>query len=488
MAKTQNKFSFKKAFLTNSSGILCSRIFGFLRDLSMAHTLGAGIYSDIFFAAFKFPNLFRRIFAEGAFTQSFLPNFIASTKKGAFSVIVLFSFSLILILFSFFVMAFSGLVTRFLALGFSDELIEIAKPIVVINFWYLLLVFIVTFFSSLLQYKNSFWVSAYNTALLNIAMIIALFISKDKTQLEIIYFLSYGVLCGGVLQILLHFYPLFKLGFFRLFSCGIAEIKLAFFSKATQKSKNLKDKILSELNLFRKKFLPAMLGSSTAQIASFIDTLLASFLASGSISYLYYANRIFQLPLALFAIAVSTALFPNVAKLIRANEESKALIAMQKAFWFLLFLLILCAIGGIMLSEQIIWLLYEHGKFVRSDTLECAMVFSAYMIGLLPFGLSRIFSLYLYSTMQQGRAAIISAISLGIGVILSLILMQFFGAVGLALAGSFSGFILFILSIKAFGLKRFFDMLCYKKMWAILFILISIEVIVLYIVNLFFTI
>ncbi len=98
---------FKKAFFTNSSGILCSRIFGFLRDLSMANILGAGMYSDIFFAAFKFPNLFRRIFGEGAFTQSFLPNFIASAKKGAFSVIVLVLFSVVLICFSLLVFAFS---------------------------------------------------------------------------------------------------------------------------------------------------------------------------------------------------------------------------------------------------------------------------------------------------------------------------------------------------------------------------------------------
>ena len=220
----------KKAFLTNSSGIMCSRIFGFLRDLSMAHILGAGIYSDIFFVAFKFPNLFRRIFCEGAFSQSFLPNFIASSKKGAFVVLTLGAFSIILLCLSLFVMAFSGGVTRILALGFSQNLIEIAKPIVAIHFWYLLLVFWVTFFSALLQYKQHFWVSAYNTALLNIAMILALFLAQGKDELEIVYFVSYGVLLGGVAQVGLHFYPLWKLGFWRLFVCGVLEIKKAFFS------------------------------------------------------------------------------------------------------------------------------------------------------------------------------------------------------------------------------------------------------------------
>lgn len=470
----------KKAFLTNSSGILCSRIFGFLRDLSMAHILGAGMYSDIFFAAFKFPNLFRRIFGEGAFVQSFLPNFIASSKKGAFSIIVLFMFSCVLILFSLLVVIFSGGFTKLIAFGFSDSMIELAKPIVAINFWYLLLIFVVTFFSSLLQYKQHFWVSAYNTALLNIAMICALFLSYNKDGLEVVYFLSYGVLCGGVAQICLHFYPLFRFGFFRLFICGIKEIYIAFF-KILPKSASLAKTIKSDVSQFLKKFFPAMLGSSTAQLASFIDTILASFLASGSISYLYYANRIFQLPLAIFAIAISSALFPTIAKMIKNNQEEKALLAMKKAFWFLFIMLLLCTIGGIMLSEQIIWLLYEHGKFSRTDTLVAASVFSAYMIGLLPFGLSRIFSLYLYSHMKQALAAKISAISLAVGIVFSLIFMQFWGAFGLALAGSLSGFVLFFLTIKAFGVNLFWSIIRDKRLFSLSLCVVLCEIIILYV-------
>ena len=642
----------KKAFLTNSSGILCSRVFGFLRDLSMANILGAGVYSDIFFVAFKFPNLFRRIFGEGAFTQSFLPSFIASSKKGAFSVLVLAIFSCVLIGFSLLVVAFSGAFTRVLALGFDEELIRLASPIVAIHFWYLFLVFLVTFFSTLLQYKQHFWVSAYNTALLNIAMICALLFARDSDEMQIVYIASYGVLVGGVAQIALHIYPLYRLGFMRLFVCGVGEVRLAFFTRDSKgdsvlgshsgdfkdfrgtadlksssplkslkntasttatprileeekgvgceksaanqkvdssneaflsslradlsarqsiqtktqnlestfdknaklqkadsspnahfsviasrdsgvaihkgakvdsrgdysagaesvdsketsanaeryplfskeatlchatataearndnrkntisekvdsslesKSTKLAHTIRTELRRFFKQFFPAMLGSSTAQIASFIDTILASFLASGAISYLYYANRIFQLPLAIFAIAISTALFPMVAKAIKAGQEQKALLAMKRAFWFLLFMLLVCAVGGIMLREQIIWLLYEHGKFSRADTLECAMVFGAYMAGLVPFGCARIFSLYLYSHSRQALAAKISAISLLVGVVFSLVLMQFWGAFGLALAGSLSGFVLFALTIRAFGFGEFWAIICARN-------------------------
>ncbi len=560
---------FKKAFLTNSSGILCSRIFGFLRDLSMASVLGAGIYSDIFFVAFKLPNLFRRMFSEGAFTQSFLPSFIATRKKGQFCVAIFSIFFVFLVAFSLVVCAFSGFFTKILAYGFAPEIIELAKPIVAINFWYLCLIFTANFFSSLLQYKNNFWVSAYNTALLNIAMIVALFIAKDKDSYTIVYFLSYGVLVGGVCQILLHCYSLYKLRFFALFAlgfrdiykmwrgsnsslgmqfrtcenfCGTTDSKSSFIHKNSHKYKShtantrivdlnkgestnppqktiegiavevaeflpnfecetrlgvcehskfgksmqdapkrelKKDNAIRDIKSFFSQFFPALLGSSTAQIASFIDTLLASFLVSGSVSYLYYANRIFQLPLALFAIATSTALFPMVAKALRRGDESHSLTLLTKGFWLLIFALSVCVVGGIVLKNEIIWLLFERGKFTRSDTLEVAKVFMAYLLGLLPYGCARIFSLWLYSLKRQAQAAKISAISLFCGVISSVILMQFWGAFGLALSSSLAGFILFVLTIRAFGFQKFLQIIAKPKFFVYLIIILFVECVIL---------
>lgn len=442
----------------------------------MASILGAGIYSDIFFIAFKFPNLFRRIFSEGAFTQSFLPAFISARKKGIFSVSIFLIFLIFLVLFSILVWIFSGFFTKLLAYGFNDEIINLAKPIVALNFWYLCLIFCVNFFSSLLQYKNNFWVSAYNTALLNIAMIVSLFLAKDRESYEIVYFLSYGVLIGGVSQILLHCYSLYKLRYFRLFMVGFKDLYKTFKLKSKDKILNLKFLLYG----FLKQFFPALLGSSTAQIASFIDTLLASFLITGSVSYLYYANRIFQLPLAVFAIATSTALFPMVAKMIKNDNEEKALHLLKKAFWLLIFSLCFCIAGGIVLKNEIIWLLFERGKFVRSDTIIVANVFMAYLIGLLPFGLARIFSLFLYSHKRQAEAAKISAMSLVCGVLFSFILMHPFGAVGLAISSSLSGFILFILTIRAFGLSKFLFIINSKKIFILLIILLVLEIVILY--------
>lgn len=466
-----------KAFLTNSMGILCSRVFGFVRDLCMALFLGAGIASDIFFVAFKLPNLFRRIFAEGAFVQSFLPSFIDTRKKAAFSVIIFNVFFCFIFVLSLCVWEFSGVFTKALASGFDDVQIELAKPIVAINFWYLELIFCASFLSALLQYKNCFWVSAYNTALLNICMIIALFIARDENEIKAVYVLSYGVLCGGFAQILLHFYPLFRLKLLRLFSIGIYEIIQAI--KYSKKLPKKLDSIVGDVKGFFRQFFPALLGSSTAQIASFLDTLIASFLATGAISYLYYANRIFQLPLAVFAIAASSALFPTIAKAVKNKEEQKALVLLKRAFWLLAIILCMCMVGGIILREEIIWLLFERGKFVREDTLAVAGAFAGYMVGLLPFGLARIFSLWLYAHKQQGKAAKISAISLFCGVGFSLVLMQPFGVVGLALASSLGGVLYFWLTIRIFGTNKFLHILNNPKACIVLVIIILVEIAIL---------
>lgn len=474
----------RKAFLTNSIGTLCSRVFGLVRDLCMASFLGAGILSDIFFVAFKFPNLCRRIFAEGAFIQSFLPNFIQARKKGAFSVLVFGIFFGVIFILSLFVWEFSGLVTKALANGFSEEQIALAKPIVAINFWYLELIFATTFLSSLLQYKNCFWVSAYNTALLNICMIIALFFVRDIEDMRAVYILSYGVLCGGLAQIALHFYPLFKLNYCRLFSVGIQEIWRVCKQKNGTQTPRFKQ-ILADIRSFFMRFFPAMLGSSTAQIASFLDTVIASYLGAGAISYLYYANRIFQLPLALFAIAVSTALFPTIAKAVKNAQYTQALQLMKKSFWFLLLVLWVCVVGGVMLKDEITWLLFERNKFVREDTLAVGMAFGMYMLGLLPYGLARIFSLWLYAHNLQGKAAKISAISLLVGVGFSLVLMHPLGASGLALASSLGGVLHFILTIRIFGMQHFIDILKNTKGWIFLAIITALEILILYIFKLY---
>ncbi len=439
-----------RAIFTNSFGILFSRILGLLRDLMTASALGASIYSDIFFIAFKLPNLFRRIFAEGAFTQSFIPAFARSKHKSVFSIHIFVLFLSIILLITLLVTLLPSFATTLIAVGFDDKTIELAAPFVAINFWYLPLIFIVTFLSTFLQYKNHFATTAFSTALLNISLILALYFSQDKSQDEIVYYLSFGVVLGGIMQLIASAIAIYNLGFFKVLYGGFKYFRV--------KSKIIK----KETQNFRTQFFPAVWGNSTAQISGFLDTFFASFLITGSISYLYYANRIFQLPLALFAIATSIALFPRIARFLKNSDEVKAKAYMKKAFWFLAFLLSASTIMGLILAKEITWLLFERGAFSAEDTKTTTLVLQMYMIGLLPFGLQKLILLWLYAKEMQMRAAKISTYSLIAYIVFGASLITPMGASGLALASTISGFVSFFLTLQAFGAKNFFDILLNK--------------------------
>lgn len=441
-----------KSIFTNSFGILFSRILGFFRDLLTASALGASVYSDIFFIAFKLPNLFRRIFAEGAFTQVFIPAYAHSKNKSVFSVNIFLIFLSIILTITLLVNILPSLATQAIAVGFDAKTIELASPFVAINFWYLPLIFIVTFLSTMLQYKKHFATTAFSTALLNISLILALYLSTEKSELEIVYYLSFGVVIGGILQLIAHFIAIYQLGLFKPFYGGFKYIR--------SKSHHIK----VEAKRFKKQFFPAMWGNSTPQVSAFLDTVLASFLATGSISYLYYANRIFQLPLALFAIATSIALFPSVARYMKNKQESHAKAYMKKAFWFLTFLLSASTVGGYILSKEIVWFLFERGSFTAQDTINSTLVLQMYMIGLLPLGLQKLFLLWLYANQQQLYAAKIATFSLLFYIIFALALITPMGASGLALAGTISGIVGFSLTIRTFGIKNFLEMLDVKNL------------------------
>lgn len=439
-----------RAIFTNSFGTLFSRILGFIRDLMTASVLGANIYSDIFFIAFKLPNLFRRIFAEGAFTQSFLPAFTHARHKAVFSLHIFVLFLSVIALMTLCVNLFPDAAAKAIAIGFDPATVEMAAPFVAINFYYLPLIFAVTFLSTFLQYKNHFATTAFGTGLLNLSLIAALYLAQDLGQLEIVYYLSYGVVIGGILQLLFHLLAIHRIGLSPLLAGGIRYYR--------QKA----DAVKHETRAFRKQFFPAVWGNSTAQVSAFLDTWLASFLASGAISYLYYANRVFQLPLALFAIATSVALFPAVARHVRHQEEAKALTFLRKAFWFLSSVLMASTLGGYILAEEITWLLFERGAFTHEDTLSTTAVLQMYMIGLLPFGLSKLFALWLYAQKRQMEAAKIATFTLGSNIVFSLALIIPLGAPGLALASTISGFIGFFMTLKAFGRTNFLAILSPK--------------------------
>ncbi len=450
-----------KSIFTNSFGILFSRVTGLTRDVIMASALGASIYTDMFFIAFKFPNLFRRIFAEGAFTQAFMPSFVASKHKGVFATAIFLRFMLFIFIISSFVTLFPELVTKLLAWGWSEDLIEKTAPLTAINFWYLDFIFMVTFLATLLQYREHFATTAISTSLLNISMIGAMLIYMNSEPKIIVYALSFGVLIGGILQVVAHLIT-------------IKRFKLHKILIGGWRYRDKKD-IQNEKRNFTKLFIPSVWGNSAPQISSFLDTFLASFLITGSVSYLFYANRVFQLPLGIIAIATATALFPSISKALNRNDIEGAYSNLSKAFWLLSFLLGASVAGGIILSEPIVWLLFERGAFTKLETLETVKVLRMYMIGLMPYGFAKLFSMFLYASNRHGKAAKIATIALIVNIVTSFILIKPLGAMGLALAGSVGGWVLFILTIREVGFNRFFTIIkSSNSLYLLLFILVFI--------------
>ncbi len=395
--------------------------------------------------AFKLPNLFRRIFAEGAFVQAFMPSFVASKNKGVFAIATFRRFLLFIVASSMIVSFFPEFFTTLIASGLSDETIAATAPLTAITFWYLSLIFIVTFLGTLLQYKEHFATTAFATVFLNLAMIAALLYYRDDTPQTVVYALSISVIVGGILQVIVH---LFAIKRYKIH-------KLLFGGWKYRKDKD----IVAEEKKFNTLFIPAVWGSSTPQINAFLDTFLASFLIAGSISALTYANLIFTLPLALIAISASTALFPSISKAFANGREAEAYENLGKAFWLLLSALSLAMVGGMMFAEPIVWLLFESGRFTEQNTLVTSKVLIMYMVGLVPFGLAKLFSLYLYASHRQGKAAKIATISLVVNIIASLSLMSSMGAAGLALAGSLGGWVLFILTVREVGMGHFMQII-----------------------------
>lgn len=440
-----------KAIFTNSAGILFSRILGFVRDLMTASVLGANLYSDIFFIAFKLPNLFRRVFAEGAFTQAFLPAFTRSKHKAVFSVHIFALFLMIIMLLTLAVNLFPTAAAKAIALGFDAQTVSLAAPYIAINFFYLPLIFIVTFLSTFLQYRQHFATTAFATGLLNIALIAALVIAKDKNAEQIVLALSYGVVAGGVVQLAVHLLAIRALRLHRLLGGGVR-----YYRRRIRRVRH-------ETRRFAGEFFPAVWGNSSAQVSAFLDTWLASFLNAGVISYLYYANRVFQLPLALFAIATTVALFPKISRHLKHDDHAKALSTLGKAWWFLLYLLGASALGGVILAPEITALLFEHGAFTAKDTAATALILQLYLAGLIPFGLGKLLALWLYAQQRQREAAKIATWSLATNIIFSLALITPLGGAGLALATSLSGSIAFAATLRALGAAHVSAIIAHTK-------------------------
>ena len=330
---------------------LISRLLGYVRDILIAIFLGASLYADVFFVAFRLPNTFRRLFAEGTFNAAFIPSYTEAkikskknSKKFADEIISLLS--LILFLIVILVEIFTPYFVYLIAPGFYDDLTKfnLAVELTRITFPFLFFVSLSSFFSGILNSNNKFAAAAAAPIILNVVLIIVLIISFFF-NLNFAKNLSYGVTLAGIIQL----------------------IFLIFYTKKYyQPSFKIKIKINSKVKFFFKKLLPSIFSSGVTQINILIGTIIASFEVS-AISYLYYADRIYQINLAIAGIAVGTVSLPILAEAIKRKKSTNVFKIQNRSIELSLLLSIPASLGLILASNEIVNALFGYGSFDEVD-------------------------------------------------------------------------------------------------------------------------
>ncbi len=361
-----------RSVFTISFYISISRVLGFIRDITIAQYLGVSMLSDAFFAAFRLPNFFRRIFAEGAFNSAFVPIFIEKIqdkKNGkadpqADLLFVRNIFSLLfyaLLIFTIIVQMFMPFFMKLLFPGFFADL-EKAEMLIAlsrITIFYLIFVSLVSLFSGILNSMSKFAVPASSPIILNLTMIASTFVFGTLVP-NYAYALSWGVFVAGILQFLWLFTFTTKAGY-------LLYPKLPQFNADTKK--------------FFRKLLPGIVGANVMQINLLVDSIFASSIA-GAVSYLYYADRINQLPLAMIGIAIGIALLPALSRRIKAGEDDAAIQLQNAALEVGMILVIPATLALTVLAYPIISSLFERGQFTSNESGVVAQALMFYSFGL----------------------------------------------------------------------------------------------------------
>lgn len=457
-----------KKYFFNIFGILISRISGFCRDFLLARFLGASIYSDIFFIMIKLPSVFRTLFTEGTFNQSFLPNLAKTNRKGEFCVKILMIFIAILSLIALIVFIFSNIFTDLIAYGFDDEIKKISAPLIGLNIWYLVIIFCASFFASLLNYKGRFFITSISASIFNFACIAAMLIFKDLEKLQLLKMITYFILISAFIQIFILIIALKDNKIFISMLLYARNFKQEFQNKKTS------------LKGFFKNFSSSLIGSSSSQLNSLVEIALASSLAHASISYLNYSTRLYQLPLALIAIAFTQVFFPSLIAYIKQGKIQNAILSIQKIFELMLLLLILAALTGYILSEEIIKLLFERGAFTNENTLECAKVLRLYILCIVPLGISKLFLAWINANYLHSIAAKISIMSCFISIIASLCLIKDFGILAFCISANISAWFILLAYLFVFSYARFFSILRPSVCLGIIFISVIFAYVLIY--------
>ncbi len=390
---------------------IISRVLGYLRDILIAFFLGTSMFADAFFVAFRLPNTFRRLFAEGTFNAAFIPSYttarLNNKKTGKkFADDVLSSLILILLFIVTVAEIFTPYLVYLIAPGFitDDVKFSLAVEFTRITFPFLLFVSLSSFFSGILNSNNKFAAAAAAPIILNLILIISILVSFYQ-DLNIAKQLSYGVTLAGVIQLLFLIY--FTLSYYK------PNIKFNF-------------KISTKVKFFFKKLLPSIFSSGVTQINILVGTIIASF-QTGAVSYLYYADRVYQINLAIAGIAVGTVSLPVLSKAFKTKNFTKVSNIQNKSIELSILFSIPASLGLIIASEEIVNGLFGYGSFTIKDIKMTGDALMFFGYGVIAFALIKILSNFFFARDNTKTPFYISAFIVFLNVIIS---VSFFDDVG----------------------------------------------------------
>ena len=419
---------------------IISRLLGYVRDILIAMFLGAGPLADAFFVAFRIPNTFRRLFSEGTFNAAFVPSYssLLENKKTSqkfanniYTLLVIGLFFLVLV-----IEIMMPLFIFLIAPGFEDDYqkMELAITLTRITFPFLLFISLASFFSAILNSYNKFAIASATPIILNILLIGVLLFGKILDD-KLVYYLSYAVTISGILQfIFLYFF-----------------VKKYFSPKI-----NLSFKIDNKVKLFFKKLLPSIFSSGVTQINILVGTIIASFQAS-AVSYLYYADRIYQINLAIAGIAIGTVILPQLSKHVKSNKKKKIKLIQNKALELSLFLSIPAATALLIASEEIISSLFGYGSFDKFSVQNSAKALFYFAIGLPAFSLIKVFSAFFFARHNTKVPFYISLICVFLNIFISIIFFKEFGFIIIPIATTISSWVNAILLFIFLKIKNLFS-------------------------------
>jgi putative peptidoglycan lipid II flippase len=422
--------SLLKNFATVGSATATSRILGFVRDIFIAAALGTGPVADAFFVAFRFPNLFRRLFAEGAFNSAFVPLFAkalegegdeAARRFGEDAMAVLLTALLVVTALAEIAMP---VVMYVLAPGFVAEpdKYDLAVLLTRIAFPYLALVSLVAFYSGVLNARGRFAAAAFAPALLNVVLIAALLVVfwfdyDNRPAAGIV--LSWATLIGGVLQ-------LAAVGFAAAHDGMIFRLR--------------PPRLTAQVKRLWALAVPGILAGGITQINIVVGTMIAS-LAPGAVSYLYYADRIYQLPLGVVGIAIGIVLLPDLSRQLRSGRLDLADHSQNRSLEFSMALTLPASIALVVMASPIISVLFQRGSFDAADTIATAGALAAFAVGLPAFVLIKVFSPGFFAREDTRTPMIFAGVAVAVNIVLSLSLFPLLAHIGIAIATSVAGWI-----------------------------------------------